>query len=76
MLLSGQFDYVKINAKTLQAMNRSDIPASIQALRTLTETVAVEVIAVGVDSQQMCDELRGLGIDILQGNFLDSPEVV
>ncbi len=76
LLLSGQFDYVKINAKTLQAMNRSDIPASFQALRTLTETVAVEVIAVGVDSQQMCDELRGLGIDILQGNFLGSPEVV
>ena len=73
LLQSGQFDYVKINAKTLYGMSRDDMPAGYQALRTITDTLDIRIIAVAVDSQKVFDELKSLGIDIMQGNFLDSP---
>ena len=76
LLQSGQFDYVKINAKTLYEMSREDTPAGYQALRTITDTLDIRIIAVAVDSQKVFDELKSLGIDIMQGNFLDSPTAI
>lgn len=76
LLQSGQFDYVKINAKTLHEMSRNDMPAGYQALRTITDTLDIRIIAVAVDSQEVFNELKALGIDIMQGNFLGSPEAV
>jgi len=76
LLQSGQFDYVKINAITLQEMSRNDMPAGFQALRTITDTLDIRIIAVAVDSQEMFDELKALGIDNMQGNFLGSPEAI
>jgi diguanylate cyclase (GGDEF)-like protein len=76
LLQSGQFDYVKINAKTLYGMSREDMPAGYQALRTITDTLDIRIIAVAVDSQKVFDELKSLGIDIMQGNFLDSPTAI
>jgi EAL domain-containing protein (putative c-di-GMP-specific phosphodiesterase class I) len=76
LLQSGQFDYVKINAKTLHEMSRNDMPAGYQALRTITDTLDIRIIAVAVDSQEVYNELKALGIDTMQGNFLGSPEPV
>jgi diguanylate cyclase (GGDEF)-like protein len=76
LLQSGQFDYVKINAKTLYEMSRNDVPAGYQALRTITDTLDIRIIAVAVDSQKVFDKLKSLGIDIMQGNFLDSPTAI
>jgi len=76
LLQSGQFDYVKINAITLQEMSRNDMPAGFQALRTITDTLDIRIIAVAVDAQEMFDELKALGIDNMQGNFLGSPEAI
>jgi diguanylate cyclase (GGDEF)-like protein len=76
LLQSGQFDYVKINAKTLYGMSRDDMPAGYQALRTITDTLDIRIIAVAVDSQKVFDELKSLGIDLMQGNFLDSPTAI
>jgi len=76
LLQSGQFDYVKINAKTLYEMSRDDLPAGYQALRTITNTLDIRIIAVAVDSQKVFDQLKSLGIDIMQGNFLDSPTAI
>ncbi|MGB5328870.1 MAG: EAL domain-containing protein, partial [Gammaproteobacteria bacterium] len=76
LLQSGQFDYVKINAKTLYGMSRDDMPAGYQALRTITDTLDIRIIAVAVDSQKVFDELKSLGIEIMQGNFLDSPTAI
>ena len=76
LLQSGQFDYVKINAKTLYEMSREDTPAGYQALRTITDTLEIRIIAVAVDSQKVSDELTSLGIDFMQGNFLDSPTAI
>jgi EAL domain-containing protein (putative c-di-GMP-specific phosphodiesterase class I)/methyl-accepting chemotaxis protein len=76
LLQSVQFDYVKINAKTLHEMSRNDMPAGYQALRTITDTLDIRIIAVAVDSQEVYNELKALGIDTMQGNFLGSPEPV
>ncbi len=76
LLQSGQFDYVKINAITLHEMSRNDMAAGFQALRTITDTLDIHIIAVAVDSQNVCDELKSLGIDTMQGNFLGSPEAI
>jgi len=76
LLQSGQFDYVKINAITLHEMSRNDMSAGFQALRTITDTLDIHIIAVAVDSQAVCDELKALGIDTMQGNFLGSPEAI
>ena len=76
LLQSGQFDYVKINAITLHEMSRNDMAAGFQALRTITDTLDIQIIAVAVDSQEVFDELKALGIDSMQGNFLASPEAI
>jgi EAL domain-containing protein (putative c-di-GMP-specific phosphodiesterase class I) len=76
LLQTAQFDYVKINAKTLHEMSRNDMPAGYQALRTITDTLDISIIAVAVDSKEVIDELKSLGIEIMQGNFLGSPEAI
>jgi len=74
LLQSGQFDYVKVNASTLHDMGRDDMSAGYQALRTITDTLDIKIIAVAVDSQEVYDELRTLGIDTMQGNYFGAPE--
>lgn len=76
LLQTAQFDYVKINAKTLHEMSSKDSPAGFQALKTITDTLDIRIIAVAVDSQKIFDELSQLGIEVMQGNFLNSPEPV
>ncbi|MCP4981263.1 MAG: EAL domain-containing protein [Gammaproteobacteria bacterium] len=76
LLQSGQFNYAKINAKTLHQMSRNDMPSGYQALRTITDTLDIQIIAVGVDSQEVFDELKSIGIDIMQGNFLSPTEAI
>ena len=76
LLQSGQFDYVKVNAVTLREIGRDDMAAAYQALRTITDTLDIRIIAVAVDSQEAFDQLESLGIDTMQGNFLGSPEAV
>jgi EAL domain-containing protein (putative c-di-GMP-specific phosphodiesterase class I) len=76
LLQSGQFDYVKVNAQTLHDMSRNEMSAGYQALRTITDTLDIRIIAVAVDSQEVFDELSSLGIDTMQGNFLGAPEAI
>lgn len=76
LLQSAEFDYVKINAATLKEMSSNDMSAAYQALKTMTNTLDIGIIAVGVDSKELHDELQSLGIGIMQGNFLNKPEVI
>ena len=76
LLQSAEFDYVKINAATLREISNSDMSASFQALKTMTDTLDVKIIAVGVDSQTLFDDLQAMGIEIMQGNFINEPEAV
>jgi len=66
--------YVKVNARTLHDMTMVDAPAGFQALRTLTKAMDIRIIAVGVDSQELYDHLRELGVSTMQGNLLGTTE--
>jgi len=68
--------YVKINSRTLYDMTLGDIPAGFQALLTLTRTLDINLIAVGVESQEVYDNLHKLGVRTMQGNFLSEIEDV
>ncbi|MFW2373069.1 MAG: LapD/MoxY N-terminal periplasmic domain-containing protein [Gammaproteobacteria bacterium] len=70
VLQSVRPDYVKINAKSLYDMTTEEIPAAYQALRTLVDTMDISLIAVAVDSQELYDHLKQLGVDGMQGNLL------
>mgnify|MGYP002713036390 FL=1 len=74
VLQSVRPDYVKVNAKTLYDMTSGDVPAGYQALLTLTRAMDIQLIAVGVDSQDMRDHLQALGVDGMQGNLLAEAE--
>lgn len=76
LLQSAEFDYVKINATTLRDISSNDMPAGYKALKTITDTLDVRIIAVGVDSKTLFDDLQNLGIQVMQGNFLNEPEIV
>lgn len=67
-------DYLKLNAQTLYDMTRDGMPAGYQALRTMTKTMDIQLIAVAVDSQEIFEHLQQLGIDAMQGNLLGEPE--
>jgi diguanylate cyclase (GGDEF)-like protein len=67
-------DYLKVNAQTLYDLTRDNIPAGFQALRTMTKTMDMQLIAVAVDSQEIHDHLQQLGIDAMQGNLFGEPE--
>jgi len=67
-------DYIKINATTLFDMTQSELPAGFDALLTMTRTMDIELIAVGVDNEEIHDHLKELGIAVMQGNLLAAPE--
>jgi diguanylate cyclase (GGDEF)-like protein len=74
MLQSVRPDYVKVNAKILYEMTVGEVPAVYQALRTLTKAMDIQLIAVGVDSQEIHDHLQKLGVGAMQGNLLGETE--
>ena len=74
LLKSAKFEYVKINAETLKQMSSKEMSAGYRALKTMTDTLDIRIIAVGVDSKELFDELQSLGIEVMQGNYLYEPE--
>ena len=73
LLQTTHFDYLKISAKTLHDMKTVNQPEGYQALKTMVDTLDIKMIAVGVDSQALFDELQGMNIEYMQGNFLNEP---
>ncbi len=76
LLQNAEFDYVKINATTLREMSEGGMSVGYHALKTITNTLEIQIIAVGVDSQQLFDELQTLGIEVMQGNFLNESQTL
>lgn len=74
LLQSARFDYVKINATTLENLKSDELSAGYQALKTITNTLDIRIIVVGVDSQSLFDQFLALGIEVMQGNLLGEPE--
>ncbi len=74
LLKIARFDYVKVSARTLHDISQNDMSAGYQALKTLVDTMNIELIGVGVDSAELHQALVELGIRGLQGNFLHEAE--
>jgi EAL domain-containing protein (putative c-di-GMP-specific phosphodiesterase class I)/GGDEF domain-containing protein len=74
-LRSTRFDYVKINASNLGDIETEEVSSGFQALKTITDTLDIRIIVVGVDSQAQFDQLIGIGIEVMQGNLLGAPEL-
>lgn len=69
-------DYIKISAETLAHISSGNASAGYKALRNITRTLDIKIIAVGVDEQELFEHLLTLGIDGMQGNFLGKPEKI
>ncbi len=65
--------YIKINANTLLDLTNKDVSSAYQILRTLVKTLDIQLIAVGVGTQETYDHLRKLGVETMQGNLLAEP---
>jgi len=76
MLQSARFDYVKINANNLCDENSGEMSSGYQALKTITDTLDIQIIVVGVDSQPLFEQLLESGIGVMQGNLLGEPEAL
>ncbi len=76
LLKTTQFNYIKVNAKTLSDLNSEGLSSSYQALKTLTNTMDINIIAVAVDSELLFNQLKSMGIQIMQGNYLHEPEIL
>ncbi len=69
-------DYVKIGVRQLEDITDDEVHTAYQSLKTVVEALDIEMITVGVDSQEMIDRLNRLGISIMQGEFLGKPQEV
>lgn len=67
-------DYIKVNARTLFNLTNGEISGAYQALNTMAKTMDIRLIAVAVDTQELYDHLKALGITTMQGNLLGLPE--
>ena len=69
-------DYIKVSAKVLDEISGEAVSAAYQALRILTRTLDIQLIAVGVDDQSLYERLQLLNIDAAQGNLLSQTREV
>ena len=65
--------YVKIGANMMADMANSEIEAGFNALRALVGSLEIKLIAVGVDSDELYQRLKTLGVDAVQGNHIAEP---
>lgn len=76
VLQTTRFDYVKLNVNSLSQLSTEELLASYQALKTITDTLDIRIIVVGVDSQALFEQFLALGIQVMQGNLLGEPESI
>ena len=62
--------------QVLDEISGEAVSAAYQALRTLTRTLDIQLIAVGVDDQALYERLQRLNIDAAQGNLLSQAREV
>jgi EAL domain-containing protein (putative c-di-GMP-specific phosphodiesterase class I)/GGDEF domain-containing protein len=69
-------DYVKIGIWQLDDITNDRINSAFQALKTLVVGMDIEMLAVGVESEQSYLKLKELGISAMQGEYLGMPQEV
>lgn len=76
VLQAVQPAYVKAGARLLDDLSQNKATGAYQALHTLTSALDIQIIAVGVDKQELADKLLALGVNGMQGNLLADAELL
>ena len=74
VLQSIRPSYVKINANALTELTPEEISSGYRALRTMVDTLDIQLIAVAVGNVEVYQHLTKLGIEAMQGNFIAEPK--
>ncbi len=68
-------DYLKIDGAFVHQMARDRIDYSmVEAIHRIGRQVGLKTIAEYVESEEVLDRLRTIGVDFAQGNYLHAPE--
>lgn len=76
VLQTVQPAYVKASARLLDDISQNKATGAYQALHTLTSALDIQIVAVGVDNQDLAEKLLALGVDGMQGNLLADAELL
>ena len=66
-------NYIKVNAASLCNIAGEEMQSAYQTLRSLTGTLDIQLIAVGVDDEKVYEKLLEIGVDGIQGYLLEEP---
>jgi diguanylate cyclase (GGDEF)-like protein/PAS domain S-box-containing protein len=70
-----QVDYLKIAGHIVRGLDRDPVSRALAgALNQVGHALGLETIAIEVESAELVDRLRGLGVDYAQGYALGRPE--
>jgi EAL domain-containing protein (putative c-di-GMP-specific phosphodiesterase class I) len=62
--------YIKLNASRLDDMLQGSGMAALQALRSMAQSLDIELIAIGVDTDEMRQRLQAVGIEKMLGHII------
>lgn len=68
--------YVKVSGQMLWDLSQKNDSGAYQALRTLTSALDIEIIAVGIDNDDVATAVKELRVDGVQGNYFGKSEVL
>ena len=74
LLRQTGFAYVKVDARRLAGESGQQLASSYQSLKTMTDALGLELIVVGVDSEELHARLLALGVEVMQGHWLAHPD--
>lgn len=70
-------DFLKIDGAFVQDMSRDSLDYSmVEAIHRIGRQVGLKTVAEFVESQEVLDCLRKIGVEYAQGNFLHHPEPI
>jgi EAL domain-containing protein (putative c-di-GMP-specific phosphodiesterase class I) len=64
---------LKIDQSFVAGLAQGEDEALVRSIIDLAHNLKLEVVAEGVESQEVCDRLKALGCDHAQGHFISAP---
>ena len=64
---------LKIDQSFILGLTQGEDEALVRSIIDLAHNLKLQVVAEGVESQELCDRLKGLGCDHAQGHFISAP---
>jgi diguanylate cyclase (GGDEF)-like protein len=64
---------LKIDQSFISGLAQGEDEALVRSIIDLAHNLKLQVVAEGVESQELCDRLKELGCDHVQGHFISAP---